>query len=80
MLRCMILTCGDVRVECVLAECVFVNLAPRAMADHAGRTTNYGTEVTKKYNLLHGSVEPYISQSWSFDRESWESARSCSRC
>ena len=66
----MILTCGDVRVECVLAECVCVNLALRAMAAHAGRTTNYGIEVTKKYNLLHGSVEPYICQSWSLD---WES-------
>ena len=74
MLRRMILTCGDVRVECVLAECVFVNLAPRAMAAHAGPTTDYGTEVTKKYNFLHGSVGPYICQSWSFDWESWKSA------
>ena len=76
----MILTCGDVRVECVFAECVCVDLAPRAIPAHAGRTTYHHTEVTKKYNHLHGSVEPYIFQSCSFDQELWKSARSCSRC
>ena len=80
VLRRMILTCGDVRVECVLAECVCADLAPRATPAHAGRTTYHDNEVTMKYHHLHGSVEPYVFQSCSVDQEPWKTARSRSRC